>query len=46
MTEKISVDDAINEYYDLKQQYKVSKDKEIQTFLDNCKPYYHISKQK
>ena len=27
-------DDAINEYYDLKQQYKVSKDKEIQTFLE------------
>ena len=27
-------DDAINEYYDLKQQYRVSKEKEIQTFLE------------
>ena len=27
-------EDAINEYYDLKQQYKLSKDKDIQTFLE------------
>ena len=26
--------DAVNEYYDLKQQYRVSKEKEIQTFLE------------
>ena len=27
-------DDAVNEYYDLKQQYQVSKEKEMQTFLE------------
>ena len=27
-------DDAVNEYYDLKQQYRVSKEKEMQTFLE------------
>jgi hypothetical protein len=26
--------DAVNEYYDLKQQYRVSKEKEMQTFLE------------
>ena len=27
-------DDAVNEYYDLKQQYRVSKEKEMQIFLE------------
>ena len=27
-------DDAVNEYYDLKQQYRVGKEKDIQTFLE------------
>lgn len=30
-------DDAVNEYYDLKQQYHVGKEKEIQTFLETNK---------